>query len=206
MPILDAIRMYPKNILLAMGARFAENGFFYIYATFTLAYATQALGMKRQDLKNGVLIAAATGGYFRRSFLSRDVVPDVHAARNQKPATRLDRDRPGPGCGARRHVWPAGELLLRTVRDESALQRRVAWLQSCVDLRRSAVAAHRCWAHDRLQAGDVADLRLYDRPGANHDRFGLFREGNAEEPVMDHPALPFLKRDEKGKSSQQPTR
>jgi MFS transporter, MHS family, shikimate and dehydroshikimate transport protein len=59
MPIIDAIRMYPKNILLAMGARFAENGFFYIYATFTLAYATQALGMNRQDILNGVLIAAA---------------------------------------------------------------------------------------------------------------------------------------------------
>jgi MHS family shikimate/dehydroshikimate transporter-like MFS transporter len=59
MPIVDAIRMYPKNILLAMGARFAENGFFYIYATFTLAYATQALGMNRQDILNGVLIAAA---------------------------------------------------------------------------------------------------------------------------------------------------
>jgi len=59
MPILDAIRLYPKNILLAMGARFAENGFFYIYATFVLAYATQSLGMNRQDILNGVLIAAA---------------------------------------------------------------------------------------------------------------------------------------------------
>jgi len=59
MPIVEALRMYPKNILLAMGARFAENGFFYIYATFTLAYATQALGMNRQDILNGVLIAAA---------------------------------------------------------------------------------------------------------------------------------------------------
>ena len=59
MPIVDAIRMYPKNILLAMGARFAENGFFYIYATFVLAYATQSLGMNRQDILNGVLIAAA---------------------------------------------------------------------------------------------------------------------------------------------------
>jgi MFS transporter, MHS family, shikimate and dehydroshikimate transport protein len=58
MPIIDAIRMHPKNILLAMGARFAENGFFYIYATFVLAYATQALGMNRQDILNGVLIAA----------------------------------------------------------------------------------------------------------------------------------------------------
>lgn len=58
-PIIDAIRQYPLNILLAMGARFAENGFFYIFATFTLAYATQALGMNRQDILNGVLIAAA---------------------------------------------------------------------------------------------------------------------------------------------------
>jgi len=59
MPIIDAIRLHPMNILLAMGARFAENGFFYIFATFTLAYATQALGMNRQDILNGVLIAAA---------------------------------------------------------------------------------------------------------------------------------------------------
>ena len=58
MPIIDAIREHPLNILLAMGARFAENGFFYIYATFVLAYATQALGMNRQDILNGVLIAA----------------------------------------------------------------------------------------------------------------------------------------------------
>jgi metabolite-proton symporter len=58
-PILEAIKSHPKNILLAMGARFAENGFFYIYATFTLAYATQALGMNRQDILNAVLVAAA---------------------------------------------------------------------------------------------------------------------------------------------------
>jgi MFS transporter, MHS family, shikimate and dehydroshikimate transport protein len=58
MPIIDAILMYPKNILLAMGARFAENGFFYIYATFVLAYATQVIGLNRQDVLNGVLIAA----------------------------------------------------------------------------------------------------------------------------------------------------
>lgn len=59
MPIVEAIKTHPKNILLAMGARFAENGFFYIYATFTLAYATQALGMNRQDILNAVLLAAS---------------------------------------------------------------------------------------------------------------------------------------------------
>jgi MHS family shikimate/dehydroshikimate transporter-like MFS transporter len=57
-PIINALVTHPKNILLAMGARFAENGFFYIYATFVLAYATQALGMNKQDILNGVLIAA----------------------------------------------------------------------------------------------------------------------------------------------------
>jgi metabolite-proton symporter len=57
-PILNAILTHPKSILLAMGARFAENGFFYIYAAFVLAYATQALGMNKQDILNGVLIAA----------------------------------------------------------------------------------------------------------------------------------------------------
>jgi MFS transporter, MHS family, shikimate and dehydroshikimate transport protein len=57
-PIITAIVTHPKSILLAMGARFAENGFFYIYAAFVLAYATQALGMNKQDILNGVLIAA----------------------------------------------------------------------------------------------------------------------------------------------------
>ncbi len=33
-PVLDAVRTYPRQILLAMGARFAENGFFYIITTW----------------------------------------------------------------------------------------------------------------------------------------------------------------------------
>lgn len=227
MPIIDAIRMHPKNILLAMGARFAENGFFYIYATFTLAYATQALGMNRQDILNGVLIAAAievftipafgalsrpsraaAGVYFRRHFLSCDVVPIIHTAGNQKPATWLDRDCSGSGRRPCRHVRPAGELPLRTIRDKSTLQRRVARLQSCVYLRRSTIAAHRRWAHDCLQAGDVADLRLYDRPGANHHRFGLFRDGNAAESRGLKAATPIIaasSRGARGRSRRQPT-
>jgi MFS transporter, MHS family, shikimate and dehydroshikimate transport protein len=60
--------MYPKNIQLAMGARFAENGFFYIYATFVLAYATQALGINRQVILNGVLLAAFIESFTRPAF------------------------------------------------------------------------------------------------------------------------------------------
>ena len=79
MPIIDAIRKHPKNILLAMGARFAENGFFYIYATFVLAYATQALGMKRQDILNGVLIASRRSGRCRTSSAAG---PSTYSARS----------------------------------------------------------------------------------------------------------------------------
>jgi MFS transporter, MHS family, shikimate and dehydroshikimate transport protein len=58
MPIIESIKKHPKEILLAMGARFAENGFFYIYAVFVMMYGTQALGMPRQTVLNGVMIAA----------------------------------------------------------------------------------------------------------------------------------------------------
>ncbi len=59
LPVLDALRTYPKQILLAMGARFAENGFFYIITTFILSYGTERLGLPRSTLLNGVLVATA---------------------------------------------------------------------------------------------------------------------------------------------------
>ncbi|MCP3142310.1 MFS transporter [Pyxidicoccus xibeiensis] len=59
LPVMEAIRNYPKQILLAMGARFAENGFFYIITTFVLSYGTERLGLPRSTLLNGVLVATA---------------------------------------------------------------------------------------------------------------------------------------------------
>jgi MFS family permease len=58
-PIIEVLRRYPREVLLAMGARFAENGAFYIYSAFVLTYATQHVGMGRQTVLNGILIAAA---------------------------------------------------------------------------------------------------------------------------------------------------
>ncbi|MHC4402237.1 MAG: MFS transporter [Planctomycetota bacterium] len=58
-PLLDVVRRYPRNILLAMGARFAENGCFYIFTVFLLTYATVELGLARTTILNGVLIASA---------------------------------------------------------------------------------------------------------------------------------------------------
>ncbi|ADO71889.1 Major facilitator superfamily transporter [Stigmatella aurantiaca DW4/3-1] len=59
LPVLDALRTYPRQILLAMGARFAENGFFYIITTFVLTYGTERLGLPRSTLLNGVLVATS---------------------------------------------------------------------------------------------------------------------------------------------------
>jgi len=58
MPILDAIRNNPKEVLVAMGARFAENGIFYVYTVFVLTYATRQLQIAQSVLLTGVLIAA----------------------------------------------------------------------------------------------------------------------------------------------------
>jgi len=59
MPILDALREHPKNVLLAMGARLAENGAFYIYTVFVLTYATlPRFGFSRSAVLAAISIAA----------------------------------------------------------------------------------------------------------------------------------------------------
>jgi MFS family permease len=58
-PIIELLRTQRKEELLAMGARLAENGAFYIYTVFVLVYGTQKVGLDRQTILNGVLIAAA---------------------------------------------------------------------------------------------------------------------------------------------------
>jgi MFS family permease len=59
MPILDAVRQHPRNVLLAMGARLAENGAFYIYTVFILTYATQPhIGFSRSAVLAAISIAA----------------------------------------------------------------------------------------------------------------------------------------------------
>jgi MFS transporter, MHS family, shikimate and dehydroshikimate transport protein len=59
LPILDVFRHYPRNVLLAMGARFAENACFYIFSIFVLAYATEHMHLDKRTVLVGVWIAAA---------------------------------------------------------------------------------------------------------------------------------------------------
>jgi MFS transporter, MHS family, shikimate and dehydroshikimate transport protein len=59
-PILDALRQHPKNVVLAMGARIAENGAFYLYTVFILTYATlPQIGFSRQSVLYAIALAAA---------------------------------------------------------------------------------------------------------------------------------------------------
>jgi metabolite-proton symporter len=58
-PILAVIRDQPRNVLLAMGARFAENAFFYIFTVLVLSYGSQQLGLAKPVLLNAVLMASA---------------------------------------------------------------------------------------------------------------------------------------------------
>ena len=57
-PVIEAVVKHWKNILLAMGAKVAETGLFYIYATFSLIYVTTVLGCPRMVILKAVLIAA----------------------------------------------------------------------------------------------------------------------------------------------------
>src|SRR5918911_588828 len=59
MPIMDVLRNYPKNVLLAIGARVASDGCFYVFSVFILDYATRTLGLPRPTILLGVAIASA---------------------------------------------------------------------------------------------------------------------------------------------------
>jgi MFS family permease len=57
-PILEVLRKHWRNVLLAMGARIAENGYYYFFTVFALSYGTQHLGLSRAMLIDGVTLAA----------------------------------------------------------------------------------------------------------------------------------------------------
>ena len=59
LPLLEVLRTHPRSVLLAMGARLAENAFFYIFTVWVLSYATQQLGLAKSTLLHGVLLGSA---------------------------------------------------------------------------------------------------------------------------------------------------
>ena len=59
LPILEVLRRHPRNVLLAMGARFAENAFFYIFTVLVLSYGKEQLHLAQDTVLDGVLLGSA---------------------------------------------------------------------------------------------------------------------------------------------------
>ena len=57
-PVIEAIRKYPKRIVLAAGAFLNIQVTFYILIAFLLAYGVQSANMERDDMLTAVLIAS----------------------------------------------------------------------------------------------------------------------------------------------------
>jgi MFS transporter, MHS family, shikimate and dehydroshikimate transport protein len=56
LPVLETLRTYPRNLLIGVGAHIADTACAYLYATFTVAYATSTLGISRPVVLTGVII------------------------------------------------------------------------------------------------------------------------------------------------------
>ncbi|WP_309061389.1 MFS transporter [Streptomyces sp.] len=59
MPIVAVLRHHWRDVLVAMGARMAENISYYVITAFILVYATTSAGVSKQTALNAVLVASA---------------------------------------------------------------------------------------------------------------------------------------------------
>jgi MHS family shikimate/dehydroshikimate transporter-like MFS transporter len=55
LPVLETLRTYPRNLLIGVGAHIADTACAYLYATFTISYAT-SLGVPRGTVLTGVIV------------------------------------------------------------------------------------------------------------------------------------------------------
>ncbi len=56
-PIMEVLRKYPRNVILAMGARFIEGVTFNVYVTFGVMYLTSVIKLPRTTALNAVSVA-----------------------------------------------------------------------------------------------------------------------------------------------------
>jgi MHS family shikimate/dehydroshikimate transporter-like MFS transporter len=59
LPISEVLRNHPRNVALAIGARFSDTLIFYIVTVFVLSYATKTLEVPRSVVLTGVIIGSA---------------------------------------------------------------------------------------------------------------------------------------------------
>ncbi|MGW7381299.1 MFS transporter [Streptomyces sp. NPDC054794] len=59
LPLVSVLRHHWRDVLVAMGARMAENISYYVITAFILVYATASAGVSKQTALNAVLIGSA---------------------------------------------------------------------------------------------------------------------------------------------------
>lgn len=123
LPALEAIRRHPKNFLVVIGARLAENGLGYLFPVFGVSYMINTLHIPRPTAVGGVLLgnAAEIVGILFFSWLSDWgwTSPHLHRRRDvfcrfclslflprrdSRPDPHRGRVYAGDGCRRRRDV------------------------------------------------------------------------------------------------------
>ena len=61
MPLLELFREHPREVLIGMGMRFAQNVIFYIYTVFILGYGEKTLGYPRSVMLRAVIVVSLIG-------------------------------------------------------------------------------------------------------------------------------------------------
>ena len=69
-PLLEVFRRHPREVLVGMGMRFAQNVLFYIFTVFVLSYGEKTLGYSKATMLGGVATGALVG-WCRFLFLPR---------------------------------------------------------------------------------------------------------------------------------------
>lgn len=59
LPLLEVIHTQRREVLLAMGARFAENASYYIFTVISITFAVQWLDLEKPMLLRGIMLASA---------------------------------------------------------------------------------------------------------------------------------------------------
>ncbi len=59
-PVLESLRTHPRQVVLTIGLRIAQNAFYYVYTVFILTYLAQG-GISRETGLQAILIASALG-------------------------------------------------------------------------------------------------------------------------------------------------
>ncbi|MFN0041492.1 MAG: MFS transporter [Burkholderiales bacterium] len=58
-PVIEALRKHPREFLVVIGARLAENGLGYLFAVFALSYMTNQLNLPKSMVLQGNMLAYA---------------------------------------------------------------------------------------------------------------------------------------------------